>query len=231
MIVAVAGGKGGVGKSTVALNLARELEAVVVDGDLSSADLPRGTGPDLHDVLAGRVEPLDAIEQFWNMELLPCGRTIHGARAADLRTFETVLERLDRTSGPVVVDCPVGLARDVGTEIASADVVVLVTNTDEAALENADRTRELAVTLDTPVGAVVLNKTDRTTYERVRTEIETRFNAPVTYIPERVAIQQAQEDWVPVRDALPDEDSAERFEDLADRLRDCRSQIERRRVR
>jgi len=226
MIVAVAGGKGGVGKSTVALNLARELDAVVVDGDLSTTDCPRGTGPALHDVLAGRVDPLDALETFWNVTLLPAGKTLQGARAADLRALASVVEQLDRVAGPVVVDCPVGLARDVGTEIASADVVVLVTNAGEPALENAERTRELAVRLGTPVGAVVLNETDCATDECVHSNVETRFNAPVTCIPHRNAIHRAQDDWVPVRDACPDDDAAERFQELAECLRDCRSQVE-----
>ncbi|WEL17702.1 FleN family ATPase involved in flagellar biosynthesis [Halorhabdus sp. SVX81] len=226
MIVAVAGGKGGVGKSTVALNLAAELDAVVVDGDLSTADLPRGTGPDLHDVLAGRADPMDGVEEFWNVELLPCGRTVQGARAVDLQAFETVVGRLERMSGPVVIDCPAGLARDVGSEIASADVVVLVTNPSEAALANAARTRDLAAKLETPVVAVVLNQTDESTYERRRTEVRKRFNAPVTYVPQRTTIHRAQEDWVPVRDAFPESFPVERFEELAASLAECRHRID-----
>jgi len=230
MIVAVTGGKGGVGKSTVALNLAAELDAVVVDGDLSTADLPRGSGPDLHDVLAGRIDPLDAVEEFWNVQLLPSGRTLQGARAVDLQAFETVVTRLTRRFGPVIVDCPAGLAQDVGVEIASADVAVLVTNASEAALSNAERTRDLAVTLDTAVAAVVLNETGHSTYDRIRSDVRRRFNAPVTYVPKRTDIRAAGEDWVPVRDASPESPACERFEELGDRLRACRRRVHRRGV-
>jgi len=106
MIVAVSGGKGGVGKSTIALNLGRELDAVVVDGDLTTADLPRGHGPNLHDVLAGRADPLEAIDRRDAVRVLPCGRTLAGARAADLTAFARVIDRIERAFGRVLVDCP-----------------------------------------------------------------------------------------------------------------------------
>lgn len=225
MIVAVTGGKGGVGKSTVSLNLARELDAVVVDGDLSTADLPRGTGPDLHDVLAGQADPTDAVERFWTIDLLPCGRTLEGARAANLERFETTVDVLQREYGWVVIDSPAGLARDVGVQIESADVTVMVTNPDPAAIQDVFRTRGLAMKLETPTGAVALNKADRTTAKVIEEDLESKLGAPVTPIPEQAEVNDAQEDWVPVRDAAPKSHAVEPFETLANRVRQCERRV------
>src|ERR1043165_8706287 len=71
-IIAVAGGKGGVGKSTIAVNLALALgrlglRATLVDADLGAANLHTMLGG-LHpttgrgDFLDHRVEPLDALK-------------------------------------------------------------------------------------------------------------------------------------------------------------------------
>ncbi|MEF8821901.1 MAG: P-loop NTPase, partial [Halovenus sp.] len=76
MILTVTAGKGGVGKSTVAYNLAAELDAVVVDADLGMADLPTSRGPDLHDVLAGRASATEAVREGGPVKLLPCGRSL-----------------------------------------------------------------------------------------------------------------------------------------------------------
>lgn len=228
MIIAVTGGKGGVGKSTVSLNLARELEAVVVDGDLSTADLPRGTGPDLHDVLAGQADPIDAVEQFWTMHLLPCGRTLEGARAANLEAFEETVQKLEREFGRVVIDCPAGLARDVGTELQSADLAVLVTNPDPAALEDARRTREVAGNVRTPTGAVVLNKATDEQLAGKEEAIEAGLGAQVTAIPDHGTVRDAQRDWVPVRDAAPNSPVNERFAEIAERIEECETRIKHR---
>ncbi|AQL42156.1 chromosome partitioning protein ParA [Halorientalis sp. IM1011] len=253
MIVAVTGGKGGVGKSTVSLNLGRELDAVVVDGDLATADLPRGTGPDLHDVLAGRTDPVDAVAEFGSVKVLPCGRTLEGARAARLDGIVETVGAVERQYGTVVIDCPAGLARDVGMQLHSADVSVVVTTPKKPALLNAYRTRELSLNVETPLASVALNMIrdspstngddgfsigdytlgagdgrsddgrDGDGTEAVADRIEAAFGAPTTVVPEQRAVAEAQADWVPVRDHAPDAAAVDSFERLARRIEICGS--------
>ncbi|MFC4541097.1 MinD/ParA family protein [Halosolutus amylolyticus] len=225
MIVAVTGGKGGVGKSTVSLNLGRELDAVVVDADLATADLPRGNGPDLHDVLAGRANPLAAVERIGPVRFLPCGRTLAGARAADLTELTRVVDRLERECGRVVVDCPAGLARDVGIQLESAHVAVLVTTPTEPALVDALRVREVALDLDTPIASVVLNRASSGENESLAARVERELGATTAVIEERPAVDEAMAQWRPVRDVHPDCAAIEAFETVARAIERCERRL------
>lgn len=227
MRVAVTGGKGGVGKSTVAFNLARELDAaVLVDGDLTDPDLPHGGGPTLHEVLAGRLKATEAVEEQSGVELLPCGRTLEGARAADLGSFGSAVDALHRQYGWVIVDCPPGLARDVGIELHSADIAIVVTNPDRAALQAAYDTRELSTTLETPVAGIALNRARREDYPELVAEIESEMGAPVTTIARRIELGDTQAHGRPVRDAYPDSPVCTEFARLAARVREAQQHVE-----
>ncbi|RQG89016.1 chromosome partitioning protein ParA [Natrarchaeobius halalkaliphilus] len=221
MIVAISGGKGGVGKSTVAMNLARELEAIVVDADLTAPDLPRGRAVDLHDVLAGRADPMDAVVHHGSLCILPCGRTLAGARASDLAEMGRTVRRVERDYGDVVVDCPAGLARDVGTALHCADVAVLVTTPNRPALLDAVRTRRLALDLETPIAAVVLNRSRNGRGAQIDGRVEATFEAPATVVPERAAIADATRAGKPVRDVRPTDRVLEVFERIARQLERC----------
>ncbi len=225
MIVAVTGGKGGIGKSTVSLNLGRELDAVVVDADLSTADLPRGDGPDLHDVLAGRSRALEAVQRIGPVRFLPCGRTLAGARASDLTEFPGVVDRLERECGRVVVDCPAGLARDVGIQLESAHVAVLVTTPDESALVDALRTRQLSLDLETPIASVVVNRVRTDGAADLATRVERKLGATTTVIDELPAVDDAMAQWRPVRDTQSECEAIEAFETVAQSVERCEKRL------
>lgn len=216
MILAIVGGKGGVGKSTIAFNLGATLDAVVVDADLGMADLPTGRGPDLHDVLAGRADPLGAVRES-GVRLLPCGRSLAGARAADLTALEDCLRAVATEYGRAIVDCPAGMRADAGVPLAVADACVVVVSPREFALADAIRTRELARELRADLVAVVVN---RTVERPPLATIERTLGAPATCVPADPRVRDSIAEG-PVVDTAPASDAASAVEDLAAAVRAC----------
>jgi septum site-determining protein MinD len=216
VILAVCGGKGGVGKTTTALNLAAELEAVLVDADLGMADVPAGRGSDLHDVLAGRATAVEAVREREAVSVLPCGRTLAGAREADPRRVVDALDAVASEYGDVVVDCPAGLRADVGLPLLVADACVLVTTPDRAALADALRARSLAVELDAGLAAVAYNRaTDASD------DVANALGAPVVAVPDAACAAAAVETGRPAGALAPASTAADRFATLADHVRRC----------
>jgi septum site-determining protein MinD len=212
MRLTVTAGKGGVGKTTVAYNLAAELDAVAVDADLGMADLPSARGPDLHDVLAGRASAVEAVREGGPVALLPCGRSLAGVRAADPAALVEAVRAVEREYGRVVVDAPAGMHSDAGVALLAAEAALLVTRPTRAALAGAVRTRELARALDTPLAQVVLNRADQL---GSRDRLASTLGAPVTVLPESDRLATAQRTGQPVAALAPDSSASERFETLA----------------
>jgi septum site-determining protein MinD len=200
VIVAVAGGKGGVGKTTLAYNLAAALDAVAVDADLGMADLPRGRGPTLHDVLADRATATEA-RRGGPVDLLPCGRSLAGARAADPGRLDDALAALLGPGEHAVVDCPPGMRADAGAPLAVADRAVVVASPRRFALADAVRTRALARALDAPLAAVACNRVDD---DAPTDAVEHALGAPTVAVPADPRLGRSVEREAPVTETAPE---------------------------
>jgi len=216
MILAVTGGKGGVGKSTLAVELGAALDATVVDADLGMADLPTGPGPDLHDVLAGRADPIEAVREAGPVRLLPCGRSLAGARAADVTELEGTLRAVETAHGDVVVDCPAGMRADAGVPLAVADACVVVASPDAYALADAVRSRALARELDAGLVAVVIN---RAVDDPPEAAFEDVLGAPAVTVPADPRVGRTVESFRPVIRSAPSTRAARAVATVADAVR------------
>jgi len=148
--VAVTSGKGGVGKTNVAVNLAiclaaRGLKVTLVDADLGLANADLLLGARCKYNLAHVVSGLRQIDQVGTMSsggifFVPGGSGVD--HLANLSDFErqhliTQMHQLEQNSDVLVLDCGAGIARNVLSFVQAADTCLLVTTPEPPAVADA----------------------------------------------------------------------------------------------
>ncbi|UPM43436.1 hypothetical protein [Halocatena salina] len=143
------------------------MNAVVVDGalELSWERDPATRGPDIHDVLAGRASPIEAVCQDGPVAILPCGRSIDKTPEVELAE---VLHAVEHEYNTVLIDWP----RTMHNVSSTSQGVVLVWT---SAVFDRNEACGPDVMLDTVV-AIALLGADRTT-EAAFKRFEQQFRA------------------------------------------------------
>ena len=177
-VFAVAGGKGGVGKSTTVASLGvtlhrSGLSVALVDADLAMPNLADllGEGGDagIHGVLAGDASLDDVlVEVADGLDLVPGGRTIERFEAADPANLREVIDPLAAASDVVLVDTGAGLNHETLVATGLADGTVLVTTPQSEAVADVAKTAEFVAHAEaTVLGAVVTRVDGETDLGRV----------------------------------------------------------------
>lgn len=167
--IAVASGKGGVGKSTIAANLAIALSkfkvsTVVVDGNVEGASLGLIMGiksypASIHEVLSGKRSLNDALVDMGGIKVVVGEVAIESLKDIDFDVFEKAVEELSKKYEVVMVDCPPGLGKDAVTALSACEQVILVVTPDISAISEALKTIMVAKKVGCIILGVVINKT------------------------------------------------------------------------
>jgi septum site-determining protein MinD len=172
-VYAVAGGKGGVGKTTTAMHMASAFQAqgehvVLLDADLAMSDLARQFDvPDdrtIHDVLAGDVALRHATTELatgygegpGTLEVLPGSHDLEAFARADPAKLPPIVERLRDRADVIVLDTGSGVSRDVAIPLGIADRVVVVTTPVPTAISDTLNTIELVDHVESGLAGVVI---------------------------------------------------------------------------
>lgn len=172
-MLAVASGKGGVGKTTTALGLAGALgrqgtDVLVVDADYDMPNLlwmaglrrdptVQSDAPEGLAALAAGTS-IDQVRyplpQHRNVSLVPAGQSFSE------QTMRDALSRLSEWAGDVILDCPAGAGRLATLPLRQSGRTLLVSTPRPASLQDTAKTAAMANALGSDPVGVVLSRCD-----------------------------------------------------------------------
>ena len=242
-VYAIANQKGGVGKTTTAVNVAACIAeagygTLLVDVDPQAnatvgVGIPRDRTPGLYEVLSGEVEAQAALTEgsVSGLRVLPAGPGLAGANVElpRIEGFELRLrDRLEDLKGQfeyVLLDCPPSLGPLTVSALVAADRVIVPVQTEYFALEGLAgllETLELVKRELNPrltIAGMLLTMHDSRTRLGKDVEREVREHFPdlvfATVIPRNVRVGEAPSYGLPVTHHDPHSSGAEAYFELA----------------
>ncbi|WP_455465704.1 Mrp/NBP35 family ATP-binding protein [Bartonella sp. B39] len=242
-VIAVASGKGGVGKSTMAINIALALQdsgfkTGLMDADIYGPSLPRLTGlvnqkPQL---IGGK--KLQPLEKF-GLKLMSMGFLVEEEKPVVWRgpmVMAAVTQLLrDVLWGPLdvlVVDMPPGTGDAQLTLAQQVQLTgaLIVSTPQDLALVDARKAIEMFVKVDVPILGLIENMSyfiapdtqkryDIFGYGGTRAEAKCRGLPFLAEVPLDAALRSSSDDGVPIFVANPDEEHAKLYRGIVDQVK------------
>jgi len=231
-IYAVAGAKGGVGKTTTSINLGTAFalsgrNTLVVELDLAMANLADFLAIDcdpardttLHDVLARGTPVAEAIyETPTALDVLPSGTTLELFAEIDLDDLPAVIDSLRADYDRIVLDTGAGLSQETITPLGIADETILVSTPRLAAVRDVDKTATLVDRVGGSVRGLVLTKSgsgDAPSPGYIASFLDAEL---LGHVEESDAIPDSQDRGIPIVVGNSASDAAVTYRNIVDRL-------------
>ena len=147
-IIVVTSGKGGVGKTTTAINLASAMnhfgeDVLVIDGNLSTPNIGiHLNSPEvpinLNHVLRGKADVFEAVYQHESgIKILPSSISIKELKRTRPEKMKKFKKDFKKMANNIIVDSSAGLGNEARSAIEMADEIIIVTNPEMPALTDA----------------------------------------------------------------------------------------------
>jgi septum site-determining protein MinD len=201
--IVITSGKGGVGKTTSAVNLATAInsfdeDVTLVDVNLTTPNVGLHLGAPvvpltLNHVLSGKADLSDAIyEHSSGTKVIPASLSIKDLKVLNERDLVSVVKDLKKVSDIVIFDSAAGLGEEAKVALQIADEIILVTNPEMPAVTDALKTAKLAEDMGKEVKGVIVNRVRGNKSEMNLKSIREMLELPILgVVPEDSRVQEA----------------------------------------
>ena len=202
-VITIVSGKGGVGKTTSAVNLGAAMkqfgkEVIVLDANLTTPNLGLHLGApivptSLNQVLAGKASVHEAVyEHESGMKIVPSSLSVRELKKLNEGKLKNVARQLRKMADIVLYDSAAGLGGEALAAIEASDEVVLVTNPEIPAVTDALKASKVIEDMGKPIKGVVVTRVRGNKTEMPVKNIQDMLELPLLgVIPEDVRVQAA----------------------------------------
>lgn len=225
-IIGVFSGKGGVGKTTTAVNLGVALaklgkSVILVDSNVNTPNVS------LH--LGMNFTPFTIQDMMENALYIPQALYVHESglrvipadfslkeRHVDIAELKNHIHKLAGEADYIIMDCAPGLGLDARAAIDACSEFLIVTNPETPAVADAYKTYKAIKNMNGKVLGLVVNKVNNDSYELQSGEIEDFFNEKVIgIVPEDRSVRASIQNKKPVVMHKPNSKASKAYQKLA----------------
>jgi septum site-determining protein MinD len=229
-IIVITSGKGGVGKTTTAVNLGAAInylggEVLIVDANLSTPNVGiHMNSPEvpinLNHVLLKKAELHEAIyEHESGMKIMPSSLSIKELQKVKVEKLKHLKEDLSKLADYIIVDSSAGLGPEALSAIEIADELIIVTNPELPAITDALKTVKIAEQLKIPINGIIMSRVRKNKSEMQPESVKEMLESPVLgMIPEHIDVQRSLNLKGPAVHTLPKSKPARAYKEIAARL-------------
>ena len=226
--IAVMSGKGGVGKTTTTLNIAKGFSdqgsrVLVVDGNVMTPHVALQLGimnPEktLNNFLKRKSSMKSSItEHHSGVDMILSSPSFNESKTVPLKRIDKIFRHLDGSYDVVLIDCPSGLGYEVSSILKYTDEAIVVANPQLPSVVDALKASDLAKTESNFIVGLVLNMTKKSRHELSANQVEEMVGLPVIgAVPHDRKVLKAQHNHELSSHLYPRAKSSKQFQRIAE---------------
>jgi len=229
-MIVIASGKGGVGKTTTAINLAAAMkhfgkDVLIIDANmptpnigihLNSPEVPIN----LNHILQRKAQAHEAVYSHESgIKIIPSSLSVKELKKLKIEKLKDFKKDFQKLADIVILDCSAGLGKEATAAMEIADEIILVSNPEMPAITDALKTIKVADSMKKKVIGVIMTRVRKNNFELSPETVKEMLEIPVLgMVPEDILIQDALRKKNPLVYVHPKSKPSRAYKEIAARI-------------